>query len=393
MDILNDLNEQQKDAVVNGDGSCLVLAGAGSGKTRVITYRTAYLLSQGINPENILIMTFTNKAAREMAERIQKLTGMDKYLPYAGTFHHIAYKILKKYAEVIGYKNNFSVLDQEDGLSLFKICIKENIPTSEDKKFPSPRVVREIWSYTRNSLLPLEEVLEIKGERWIPLQSDIERVIRGYENKKKESNSMDFDDLLTNFLQLLCYDDVRLKFAKQFQYILVDEYQDTNRLQAKIVKKLSSYHNNILAVGDDAQSIYSFRAADIQNILGFEKDFSGAKIFKLETNYRSSQEILSLANAVIDNNHRQYKKQFFILILNRNSKSLLIPKLKLNLFLIKLRLVWMLVNHQRKLPYCFVLQLIRNPWKWNWYATELNMIIVVGCDFLNAHILKMFCLI
>ncbi len=309
MDILNDLNEQQKDVVLNGDGPCLVLAGAGSGKTRVITYRTAYLLSQGINPENILLMTFTNKAAREMTERIKALTGMEGYLPFAGTFHHIAYKILKKYAETIEYKNNFSVLDQDDSLSLFKICIKENVTLDAEKKFPAPRVAREIWSYARNSLLPLEEVLEIKGERWIPLQTDIERVLRSYEQKKKETNSMDFDDLLTNFLLLLSFDDVCQKFARQFQYVLVDEYQDTNRLQAKIVKKLSSYHKNILAVGDDAQSIYSFRAADIRNILEFVDDFPGAKIFKLEVNYRSSQEILSLANAVIENNKRQYKKQ------------------------------------------------------------------------------------
>jgi len=309
MNLLNDLNEAQKDVVLNGDGPCLVLAGAGSGKTRVITYRTAYLLSQGILPENILIMTFTNKAAREMTERITKITGLDKSLPYAGTFHHIAYKLLKKYAESVGYQNNFSILDQEDSLSLFKICVKENVVSGAEKNFPAPRVIREIWSFTRNSMKPLKETIEIKGERWLSVLSDIERVINSYEKKKRQANSMDFDDLLVNFLALLSFDDVRVRLARQFQYVLVDEYQDTNRLQAKIIKKLASYHNNVLAVGDDAQSIYSFRAADIKNILGFDDDFPGAKIFKLETNYRSSQEILSLANAVIDNNKRQYKKR------------------------------------------------------------------------------------
>lgn len=306
IDFSSELNQEQLAVVYTGDGPCLVLAGAGSGKTRVITYRVAYLLANGVSPENILLVTFTNKAADEMTNRVQKLTGSDKKLPWSGTFHHIAYKILRIYAPLLGYKANFTVLDSDDSESLIKLCAKQY--KSEGIKFPSAGVLLSIISYARNSEKSVEDVIESRYSQWFPFAGIIKNIAGEYYKKKKEANAMDFDDLLTNFLLLLHQDNVLQKYGGQFQYVLVDEYQDTNKIQASIIKKLASVHKNILVVGDDAQSIYSFRAADIQNILRFEKEYPNAKIFKLETNYRSSQEILDLANGVIENNLRQYKK-------------------------------------------------------------------------------------
>lgn len=297
----------------NGDGPCLVLAGAGSGKTRTIAYRVAYLLEQGIRPENILLVTFTNKAAEEMKERVARLVNgeavktMPSILPWSGTFHHIGYRILRQYAPLVGYKNNFTVLDSDDSDALIRICLKETRVNTESK-FPSAAVARAIISYARNSELPIATVLENRFSQWISLTQSIEEIAREYEKKKTEANAMDFDDLLTNLLRLLNDPKTQQRFADQFQYILVDEYQDTNHIQAAIIKKFAAARRNVLVVGDDAQSIYSFRAADIQNILGFEKQYQPAKIFKLEINYRSTKPILDVANSVIANNFSQYRK-------------------------------------------------------------------------------------
>ncbi len=304
-----ELNSEQLEVVLHGDGPCLVLAGAGSGKTRVITYRVAYLLERGITPENILLVTFTNKAADEMIRRMQKLTGMQEKLPWAGTFHHIAYRILRIYAPVLGYKSNFSVLDADDSEALIKLCAKPFKSDGEGKKFPSAKVLGSIISYARNSEESIADVLDLKHPQWLVVADQIKSIAHEYAIKKKEANAMDFDDLLTNFLLLLNHEQALRKYSEQFKYILVDEYQDTNKIQASIIKKLGSVHNNVLVVGDDAQSIYSFRAADVKNILQFEKDYPNAKIFKLETNYRSTREILELANEVISNNVKQYKKE------------------------------------------------------------------------------------
>ncbi len=309
IDFQKELNEEQLNAVWHGDGPCLVLAGAGSGKTRTITYRVAYLLEKGIDPQSILLVTFTNKAADEMIRRVQQLTAAPDRLPWAGTFHHIAYRILHIYAPVLGYKNNFSVLDSDDSEALIKLCAKSFKTEGEGKKFPSAKVLHSIISYARNSEESVGEVLDLKYPQWLVYTDQITRIANDYAFKKKEANAMDFDDLLVNFSLLLNNNQVLQKYAGQFKYILVDEYQDTNKIQASIIKKLASVHNNLLVVGDDAQSIYSFRAADVQNILQFEKDYPNAKIFKLEINYRSSQEILDVANDVIANNLRQYKKQ------------------------------------------------------------------------------------
>ncbi|MDO9510048.1 MAG: ATP-dependent helicase, partial [Candidatus Magasanikbacteria bacterium] len=327
IDYSKELNQEQLAVVYMGDGPCLVLAGAGSGKTRTVTYRVAYLVEQGIKTENILLVTFTNKASREMLERVYSLQstvyGLQKgedvaksevrspksILPWAGTFHSIAYKTLKRYASVINYTEKFSVLDSEDSRSLIKLCSKEVFNSGVDKKNPSANVLQGIISFAKNADKTIEEVVDMRYPQWFGVIEQIKNVWTEYEKRKRQANSMDFDDLLINWLLLLQNEEVKNRFSDQFKYILVDEYQDTNKIQAEIIKKLASIHKNILVVGDDAQSIYSFRAANIENILNFEKEYPEAKIFKLETNYRSTKEILDVANDLISYNRKQYKKE------------------------------------------------------------------------------------
>lgn len=317
-----DLNPEQLAVVQNGDGPCLVLAGAGSGKTRTITYRVAHLLEQGIKPEEILLVTFTNKAAGEMKRRVQELYSRNQenkktknqseaanVLPWSGTFHHIGYRLLRMYAGLLGFKNNFTVLDTDDSESIIKLCIKEVKNDASTKRFPSAAAVHKVISFSRNAERPIAEVLSERFEQWADFESELLTVSRLYAEKKQAANAMDFDDLLTNTLALAQNPQVQKKYATQFRYVLVDEYQDTNKIQAAIIRALASIHKNILVVGDDAQSIYSFRAADIANILQFEKQYPGAKIFKLQINYRSTEEILQVANSVIANNSAQYKKE------------------------------------------------------------------------------------
>ncbi len=304
------LNSEQLRVVLKGSGPCLVLAGAGSGKTRTIVYRVAHLLVEGIPPDNILLVTFTNKAAREMKERIGLITNGDTALPWSGTFHHIAYRLLKRYAAVLGYENNFTILDSADSLDLIKICLKQEGIDRKQRRFPSAKVLRSIISYAQNAQTTIEDVLDLKHEHWLELAETIERIAVDYQQRKVAANAMDFDDLLTNLhLLLLKSKNVREKYSKQFQYILVDEYQDTNKVQASIVRLFAGVHKNILVVGDDAQSIYSFRAADIENILDFENQYKNAQTFRLETNYRSTPNILDVANVVIANNSKQYTKE------------------------------------------------------------------------------------
>jgi len=302
-----ELNKEQHNVILNGDGYCLVLAGAGSGKTRTITYRVAYLLEQGIQPENILLLTFTNKAAKEMLTRVEKITGKKPEKLWGGTYHGIANRILRHFAEIIGYKNNFTVLDADDAETLMKSCLKD-LHLDGGKRFPSVKVIHSLFSFSRNSLMTLSDVIEEKYPNFLRLEDNIKEVCALYQKKKKESNIMDFDDLLIYWLEILNNPEILKKIAEQFHYILIDEYQDTNRLQAAIVKKLSTIHNNLLVVGDDAQSIYSFRAADINNILEFPKNFPSAKIHRLVINYRSTPNILDLANEVISQNKKQFPK-------------------------------------------------------------------------------------
>ncbi|MBT3418794.1 MAG: ATP-dependent helicase [Candidatus Magasanikbacteria bacterium] len=309
IDFDSELNKEQLDVVRHGDGACLVLAGAGSGKTRTIIYRVAYLLEQGVNPEEILLVTFTNKAAKEMVQRLERIVEGQMKLPWSGTFHRVTYKILRKYASLLGYSNNFTILDSGDSLDLLKLCIKQEGVDRKKRRFPSAKVLRSLISYARNAQMPIEDVLKEKHPQWMDIADVISRIGDDYAKRKKEAQAMDFDDLLVNaYLLFLKNEKLRRLFSTQFKYVLVDEYQDTNRIQASLIHLLSSHHKNLLVVGDDAQSIYSFRAADIKNILDFEARFRGAKVFRLETNYRSTPEILFVANDVISHNASQYQK-------------------------------------------------------------------------------------
>ncbi|MDP2631699.1 MAG: ATP-dependent helicase [Candidatus Uhrbacteria bacterium] len=305
----NELNPEQLQVVQNGDGPCLVLAGAGSGKTRTITYRVAWLLENGVQPQDILLLTFTNKAAKEMVSRVEALLGQYPQGLWGGTFHSIANRILRQYGQKLGYSPNFSILDQEDSNELVGMCVKDLKIDTKDKRFPSSRVLHGIISFRSNKDCSLEHALEIKHPKFVPLKDEIREVADLYHRQKLQQNSMDFDDLLLRLLDLLRdHPDVRERLASQFKYVLVDEFQDTNVIQAEIVHKLSSNHKNLLVVGDDAQSIYSFRAAEVRNILDFPSKFEGAKTFQLTTNYRSTPQILDVANSVIAQNKDQFKK-------------------------------------------------------------------------------------
>jgi DNA helicase-2/ATP-dependent DNA helicase PcrA len=319
-DFRRDLNDEQYRVVTEGDGYCLVLAGAGSGKTRTIVYRVAYLINHGVQPDQILLLTFTNKAADEMMKRIgQILDGHDTEVNvsrsrlrqvWGGTFHSIANRLLRRYAARVGFTPSFTILDQEDAKAMIKTCIKELGFDSKEQRFPSSAVIQSIASYAKNSMLSVGSALEQKHPDFERLEKNIVAVLETYDHKKRTGNAMDFDDLLLNLYVLLndCV-DVRHEIAEQFRYILVDEYQDTNALQDFIVRMIAERHGNVLAVGDDAQSIYSFRAADIKNILQFPKQFVGTKQFTLETNYRSTPEILDLANDIISRNSNQFPKK------------------------------------------------------------------------------------
>lgn len=310
IDYTVELNDEQRPPVLNGDGATLVLAGAGSGKTRVITYRVAWLLEQGVPPDRILLLTFTNKAAREMVSRVEALLGVYPHGLWAGTFHSIANRILRMYGSREGYASNFSILDEEDAGDLIKLCLKRLKIETSGKRFPSTSVLKGIISYRRNAAISMEDVLTRKHPHLLPQLADIGRVAEMYEQQKAEQQAMDFDDLLTILLRLLNnHPDVRQKLSEQFAYILVDEFQDTNVIQADIVHALAGAHGNILAVGDDAQSIYSFRAAEIRNILDFPRRYSDAKVFRLVTNYRSTPQILLVANSVIAHNENQFAKE------------------------------------------------------------------------------------
>jgi DNA helicase-2/ATP-dependent DNA helicase PcrA len=313
IDFRGNLNDQQYEVVTRAEGPCLVLAGAGSGKTRTLIYRLAYLLERGVPPENILLMTFTNKAAREMQDRAEILL---KYKPknlWSGTFHHIGNRCLRMFAPSLGYGRDFGILDQLDSRDLIKACMKKagaGGGKSAEERFPKPSVVQSIISMSANTCTPVEKVLEAKYPYFSKFSREISAIQKTYNFKKKESNTMDYDDLLSKWKWLLeNVPEARAKFSNQFKYIMVDEYQDTNVLQAEVIDILGAAHRNVLVVGDDAQAIYSFRGACVENILNFPKRFQDAKIFKLEINYRSTPDILGLANDSLKNNLNQFFKE------------------------------------------------------------------------------------
>ncbi|MBQ5520391.1 MAG: UvrD-helicase domain-containing protein, partial [Clostridiales bacterium] len=304
--ILEGLNKEQMEAVTHLDGPLLILAGAGSGKTRVITYRIAYMMKKhNVAPSSILAITFTNKAANEMRQRIEGLVGdRSKYI-WCGTFHSIFARLLRRHAELLGYSQNFSIIDSDDQLKLIKEAMKElDIADSQFK----PKSVQIEISNAKNKFVGVEEYQLLAGKEYF--LGVVARIYKRYQEKLVANNAMDFDDILVNMVKLLDQNpDICELYRAKFRYIMVDEYQDTNETQYRAVMKLASGSGNICVVGDDDQSIYSFRGADVRLILKFEKDFPGAKVIKLEENYRSTKTILDAANCVIANNTKRKSKR------------------------------------------------------------------------------------
>ncbi len=310
IDYAAELNEQQLAAVTASPGPLLVIAGAGSGKTRTLTYRVAYLLENGIDPRNILLLTFTNKAARQMLDRVANLLPVDASGLWGGTFHSIGNRMLRRHGRALGYSSGFTIMDREDQKDLINAVIAAAGIDPKEIRFPKGDVLADIFSFVVNTERPMEELLAEKFPYFLPLLEQIKDVHARYEKKKKSTNSMDFDDLLEKTLRMLLEDEeIAAFYRRQFKFILVDEYQDTNKIQADFIDTLAAEHKNVMVVGDDAQSIYSWRGANFQNILEFPKRYPTAQVFKIELNYRSVPEILRVANAAIAANVQQFRKQ------------------------------------------------------------------------------------
>jgi len=320
-----ELNAEQIRVVMEEGGPRLIIAGAGSGKTRTHTYRVARLLDSGVKPEEILLATFTNKAARSMLSRVKSLVDMDLTSLWGGTFHHIAHLILRKDAPLLGYERNFSIIDTEDASQLINTCITEKEIDVKGNKFPRGDVLRDIISLSLNTEVSLENVVSARYPFLLNCFDDIGAVASLFNHRKKKLNVMDFDDLLVNWKELLIrFPDVLNTYSRRFSHVLVDEYQDTNIIQADIVDLMASHHRNLMVVGDDSQSIYAFRGANYANIFHFPKRYPDCKIFKLETNYRSTPQILHLANLSIINNENQFKKELRA-VRGKGPRPILVP--------------------------------------------------------------------
>ena len=309
IDYARELNPQQLAAVTAPPGPALVIAGAGSGKTRTLTYRVAYLLEQGVPADRILLLTFTNKAAGEMMRRVADLLGRQLPSLWGGTFHSIGARILRSHADLLGYRRDFTILDRDDAKDLIKTCIAEAGIETKGTHFPKPEVLCEIFSLAVNTHKTTGEILEEQYDYFEQFTAQITDLQKRYTARKRATNAMDFDDLLALWLRLLQeHADVCEHYQRRFQFILVDEYQDTNQLQSDLIDLLAGRHHNVTVVGDDAQSIYAWRGANFQNIFKFPKRYPDAKVFKIETNYRSTPEILKVANAAIAANRDQFTK-------------------------------------------------------------------------------------
>ncbi len=321
IDYKAELNEQQYEAVTSPPGQALVIAGAGSGKTRTLTYRVAWLLDNGIQPEAILLLTFTNKAAREMQERVQALVTYDASRIWGGTFHSIGNRLLRYNAERLGYRKGFSIMDREDQKDLMETVLGSSGIDTTTYRFPKAEVLGDIFSLADNTLCGLKEIIHTRYPYFEEVASGILKMRTLYQEKKRETNCMDFDDLLTLTVQLLEEnEDLLERYRTQFEFVLVDEYQDTNGLQCRLVELLTGPQGNLMVVGDDAQSIYSWRGADVSNILEFDQHWPRARVHKIEVNYRSVPEVLNLANAAIAMNRGQIPKN---LLPARESKGML----------------------------------------------------------------------
>jgi DNA helicase II / ATP-dependent DNA helicase PcrA len=309
IDYRAELNDQQFAAVTSGPGPALVLAGAGSGKTRTLTYRVAWLLDNGVEPQSILLLTFTNKAARQMLARVSALLPLETRGIWGGTFHSIGNRLLRRHARDIGFKPGFSIMDREDQEDLIASVLASSGIDTKQIRFPTAEVLGDIFSFALNTDRPLAQVIGEKYKRFQPLTNQIEFIQKRYEERKRGANAVDFDDLLAKTVQLLQEDPGAAEFyQRHFQFILVDEYQDTNKLQSRFIDLLAIHHKSVMVVGDDAQSIYSWRGANYQNILDFPKRYPNAQIYRIETNYRSVPEVLAVANAAIKANTKQFLK-------------------------------------------------------------------------------------
>lgn len=306
------LNSQQLAAVTAGEGPSLVIAGAGSGKTRTLVYRVAYLIDSGVDPSNILLLTFTRKSAQEMLQRAGELIGARSERVCGGTFHSVANLLLRRYGRSIGVEPGFTILDRGDAEDLIALVRSQLGLNEKDKRFPRKGTIMEMISKSENTLRSLEEIILDEFGHFADHIEDLSRLKTAYQSAKRQKQLLDYDDLLVMLRQLLLLDETaRATISRQFRYILVDEYQDTNRLQAEVVRKLAATHNNVMVVGDDSQSIYAFRGATFKNIMEFPQLFPGTQIYKLEENYRSTQPILNLANCIIDEAAEKYTKRLF----------------------------------------------------------------------------------
>jgi len=304
-----DLNDQQLEAVTAGEGAVQIVAGAGSGKTRALTYRVAFLIEQGVDAREIVLCTFTNKAAREMLGRVEHLVSTRARDVRGGTFHHLANTILRKYAAILGYTVEFSILDGEDSRDLMSASISEIIKNN-DRMLPRPAVLTGLVSLASNTLVPLDQIVLDKAPSLAGRLDEVLAIARDYRRRKREMNVMDFDDLLSNFHTILTeHQREAREIAESARHVLVDEYQDTNLIQSEIVDDLAAVNGNLTVVGDDAQSIYSFRGATPENMLSFKERWPESKLYKLEVNYRSTPQVLALANKSIENNPGQLPKR------------------------------------------------------------------------------------
>ena len=309
IDYAAQLNPQQLAAVQAPPGPVLVIAGAGSGKTRTLTYRVAWLIEQGVPPDRILLMTFTNKAAREMLQRVETLLGGDVGGLWGGTFHHVGNRVLRRHASLLGYRSDFAILDREDAGDLAHACITDAKIDTTKERFPKGDVLVEVFSMAVNTERPLGEVLATQYPYFEQFKETIASLQQRYHERKLKTNAMDYDDLLLNWLRLMReYPDVRDLYQQRFQHVLVDEYQDTNTIQAELIDRLAAHHRNVMVVGDDSQSIFSWRGANFRNIISFPDRYPGAQTYKIETNYRSVPQILRVANEAIRANVNQFPK-------------------------------------------------------------------------------------
>jgi DNA helicase-2/ATP-dependent DNA helicase PcrA len=326
IDYAAELNPQQHRAVTAAPGPALVIAGAGSGKTRTLTYRVAYLIENGVSPAHILLLTFTNKAAREMLERVTALVPHDLAGLWSGTFHSIGNRILRSHTQAAGFRPGFSIMDREDQQDMLDSVIAAAGIDTKDKRFPKGEVLGDIYSYAINTNRSIGEVLAEKYPYFIPLEPEIESLQKKYEQRKRSANSLDFDDLLVKPLRMMQETpSIAEHYQNRFQFVLVDEYQDTNHIQAEFIDVLAARHQNVMVVGDDAQAIYSWRGADFKNILDFPKRYPNATVYKIETNYRSVPEVLEVANAAIAANVRQFPKELQASREGGRSKPGLVP--------------------------------------------------------------------